>query len=290
MIEVERLTKRFRRQTVLDDLSLRFEPGERVALVGANGAGKTTLVRCLLGEYRHEGDVRIGGLVPRSARRQVLRRIGFVPQAPPPLRMQAGQLVRFTADLCGTDRGAIVDLTSRLGLDLDAVERQPFAKLSGGQKQKLLIACALGRGCDLLFLDEPAANLDPPARRSFFELLAERIGSATMLISSHRLDEVAALVRRVVELDHGRVVLDDRVDDGAALAVHLLCRVTLSRPNPAAARALAEWGFEADEAGRGFAGRVAGPDRLRLLGTLSRHAGLIADLRLEPEPAAGETR
>jgi hypothetical protein len=71
------------------------------------------------------------------------------------------------------------------------------------QKQKLLIAIALGREAKVLVMDEPAANLDPEARKIFFELLAERQHDATMLISSHRLNEVATLVNRVVELDMG---------------------------------------------------------------------------------------
>jgi ABC-2 type transport system ATP-binding protein len=89
--------------------------------------------------------------------------------------------------------------------------RRPFVKLSGGQKQKLLIALALRRESELLLLDEPAANLDPPARGVFLEMLSERGRAATMLVSIHRLDEVAHLVDRVLELDQGRLVRDERL-------------------------------------------------------------------------------
>jgi len=287
MIAIESLTKRFDGTVVLDDLSLSFGSGERVALVGANGAGKTTLVRCLLGEYRHEGRVSVGGLAPREARREVLRRVGFVPQLPPPLKMPAGQLISFAADLCGTEPSAIEAVATRLGLDPAGVRRRPFARLSGGQKQKLLIACALGRDCDLLILDEPAANLDPGARAAFFGLLAERAGGATMLISSHRLDEVAALVERVVELDRGRVALDDHVADAGVLGEQLSCRVVLDAPEETVAAALHGWGLRADASGRAFEGRVAGPDRLRFLGFVARHSGRIRELRLGPEDGAG---
>jgi ABC-2 type transport system ATP-binding protein len=95
-----------------------------------------------------------------------------------------------------------------LGLDVSAVRSQPFEKLSGGQKQKVLIAVALREDVDLLVLDEPAANLDPGARDEFFSLLRERKPSDTMLISIHRLDELDGLVTRIVELDQGRVALD----------------------------------------------------------------------------------
>ena len=87
-------------------------------------------------------------------------------------------------------------VSAQLGLDAHRIRRQPFNKLSGGQKQKLLISIALGRDCDLLVLDEPAANLDPEARHTFFQLLAARQTHVAMMISSHRLDEVAALVER----------------------------------------------------------------------------------------------
>jgi ABC-2 type transport system ATP-binding protein len=216
MIRLDGVSKSFRSVRVLERVSLEVERGERVALVGANGAGKTTLIRCLLGEYSCQGEVSVGGLAPRVSRQEVLGRVGFVPQLPPPLRMPVGQLVRFASQLCGCEAEGIQAMGRRLGLDVSRVWRQPFAKLSGGQKQKLLIALALRDATDLLVLDEPAANLDPEARRTFFRLLEERGEAATMIVSIHRLDEVAGLVNRVVELDRGRVVRDERlaVDEG----------------------------------------------------------------------------
>ena len=280
MIHFHNLRKRFRRHEVLKGIDLEVGRGHRVALVGSNGAGKTTLIRCLLGEYLCDGEVRIEGLDPRTHRREVLSRVGFVPQLPPPLKMPVGQLIHFAADLCRADPGRMEDVAGRLGLDWKRHRRQPFVKLSGGQKQKLLIAIALGRDSDLLVMDEPAANLDPEARHIFFGLLAEK-REAAMLISSHRLDEVAPLVNRVVEMDQGRVVLDDRVADLVDMSSRLHCRVGLLRPEPAFARAIGEWGFTGDEAGLAWEGWVAGPDRLRFLGLLSRYAALLAHIHLD---------
>lgn len=280
MIRLSKLTKAFGRRTVLDRLELSVERGERLALVGSNGAGKTTMIRCLLGQYTHDGVVTVDGLSPRAARDQVLAKIGFVPQLPPPLKLPVGELLRFSAALSGTTVARIAQVASRLGLDSTAVASQPFFKLSGGQKQKLLIAIALGREAELLLMDEPAANLDPDARAVFFGLLAERADPCTMLISSHRLDEVAALVNRVVELDRGQVVLDDRVAD-APLNGRLECRVRLRRPDEAIARALREWRFTPAEDGLTWAGEVAGADRLRLMGVLSRYVGLLTLVCIE---------
>ncbi len=285
MIRLENVTKRFRRQTVLEGIDLTLERGSRVALVGSNGAGKTTLIRCLLGEYHCGGRITVDGREPRQDRSSVLARTGFVPQLPPPLKMPVGQLIRFAAGVCGAEPARMEAVAERLGLDPARVRRQPFVKLSGGQKQKLLIGIALGRDSDLLVMDEPAANLDPEARHVFFELLAERQDEAVMLISSHRLDEVAALVNRVVELDHGRVALDDCVADNVDLASRLSCRITLRRPERAFACAIGEWGFHPSRDGLVWDGVVAGPDRLRFLGVLSRYAGLLAGVALEEQGA-----
>jgi ABC-2 type transport system ATP-binding protein len=225
--------------------------------------------------------VTVNGLDPRLHRSEVLSHIGFVPQLPPPLKMPVGQLVCLAAAVCGTNPERMLAVAGRLGPDAEGFRHQPFVKLSGGQKQKLLIAIALGRDSDLPVLDEPAANLDPEARRIFFELLAEKQRASAMLISSHRLDEVAALVNRVIELDQGRVVLDDQVADLVELTSRLHCSVGLLRADEAFARAIADWGFATTDQGRTWQGTVAGPDRLRFLGMLSRYAALLAHIRMD---------
>ena len=286
MIRIDSVSKTFRRARVLDGIRLDIGPGERVALIGSNGAGKTTLVRCLLGEYTHDGEITIDGRSPRSERTAVLGKIGFVPQLPPPLKMPVGQLIDFAAGLCGTPPQRILDLAARLGLDTAPILERPFVRLSGGMKQKLLIAIALGRDARVLILDEPAANLDPQARKVFFELLAERAQDATMLISSHRLNEVASLVNRVIELDMGKVVLDDRVAEDVDLASVLGCRITVRRADAALAKALSGWQFVDRGEGLIWEGVVASADRLRFLGMVSRYAGLVSDLQMAERAAS----
>jgi ABC-2 type transport system ATP-binding protein len=284
MIQFENVVKRFRRHEVLKGVNLRIERGHRVALVGSNGAGKTTLIRCLLGEYTCAGKVTVDGLEPRKQRREVLAKVGFVPQLPPPLRMPVGQLIHYAASLCSCDPARISRVAGKLGFDAEHFRHQPFVKLSGGQKQKLLIAIALGRDSELLVMDEPAANLDPEARHIFFQLLAEKRHHAAMLISSHRLDEVASLVNRVIEMDQGQVVLDDRVADLVELSSRLHCRIKLIQPEEAFVRAIGEWGFLGAEQGLVWTGYVAGPDRLRFLGVISRYAALLAEIKLDEAP------
>lgn len=283
MIHFQNVSKTFKRNRVLDGISLDIGLGERVALIGSNGAGKTTLIRCLLGEYTHDGTVAIEGRAPRDERTHVLASVGFVPQLPPPLKMPVGQLIGFAASLCGSDEKRIAELALRLGLDVERVRQQPFVKLSGGQKQKILIAIALGRNAKVLVMDEPAANLDPEARKIFFELLAERQHDTTMLISSHRLNEVATLVNRVVELDMGKVVLDDRVADDVSLSGLLDCRIEVRRAEAAFVKAVGAWNFRDSGDGLVWEGEVAGPDRLRFLGMLSRYVAVVSHISMREQ-------
>jgi ABC-2 type transport system ATP-binding protein len=226
----------------------------------------------------------INGRNPRTERTEVLGQIGFVPQLPPPLKMPVAQLIDFSAALCKTEPARIHAVATRLGLDLASILSRPFNKLSGGMKQKLLIAIALGRDAKVLVMDEPAANLDPQARKIFFDLLAERAEHVTMLISSHRINEVSSLVTRVVELDTGKVVLDDRVAAEVSLAGILLGRVVVT-----SARACTGEGADAVELQNfgcrrtEWEGQVAGPDRLRFLGTVSRYAAVVSHVSLTEE-------
>ena len=285
MISLEGLTKSFGAARILNGISLEVPYGQRIALIGSNGAGKTTLFRCLLGEYTHEGRVLVDGRDPRRARTEVLRLVGFVPQIAPRLEMPVKALMRYVADVTGGRVEEMEAIAGRMGLDVVPIRARAFVKLSGGMKQKLLIAMALGRPTRLLILDEPAANLDPAARAVLFELLAER-PDVTMIISSHRIDEIAALVNRVIELEHGRVILDDTVTDAGALGSTFTVRLETAREEASFARAATEWGLRETVAGR-WTGAIAGPDRLRFLGFVARHAGLVRGFSLDEEAANG---
>ncbi len=280
IIDINGLTKRFERRAVLDELTLSINAGDRIALIGSNGAGKTTLFRCLLGHYRYQGDVQFEGAT--TARRDVdtLSRIAFVPQLPPPLRLPVSDLLRFAEKGAGASRKGMQDIAGQMGIDLVEIGKRPFYRLSGGQKQKILVTIALARDADLLIFDEPAANLDPAARAVFIDLLAAR-KDCSMLIASHRLEEVASLVNRVIELDRGAVVLDDSVVDRLKAGFFRECRIGLANAHPTFGAALIDWGFTGDNDGLNFAGQIPAGDTLRFLGLLSRYASLIDHLSLD---------
>jgi len=285
MIEIEGLRKQFRGTAVIDGIDLVIPAGQRVALVGSNGAGKTTLIRCLLGEYHYEGSIRIAGGAPHGDRAAVLTRVAFVPQSPPPLRMPVGELVRFVERVSAADAGRVEQIADQLSLPMEPIRGRAFNKLSGGQKQKLLVAIALARNTDVLILDEPAANLDPAARAALFELMASR-ADATMIISSHRIDEIAGLVNRVVELDRGKVVLDDHVIETLALNRLLTCEIRIGVDEPAFAKAARDWGLVQDRGGLVWQGVIPAADRLRFLGFLARYSALITAIQLSEREAA----
>jgi ABC-2 type transport system ATP-binding protein len=284
MISLKGVVKSFGAARILNGIDLDVPAGQRIALIGSNGAGKTTLFRCLLGEYTYEGSVTVDGRDPRRERTEVLRLVGFVPQIAPRLEMPVAALMRYVADVTGGRVEDMEAIATRMGLDVGPIRSRAFVKLSGGMKQKLLIAMALGRPTRLLILDEPAANLDPAARAVLFELLAER-PEVSMIISSHRIDEIAALVNRVIELEHGRIILDDTVTDAGALGSTFSVRLETARAEPSFARAAGEWGLTETSQGR-WGGSIAGPDRLRFLGFVARHAGLVKGFTLDEETAS----
>jgi ABC-2 type transport system ATP-binding protein len=285
MIRIHQVGKKFNNTDVLRSVSLRLEVGERVALIGHNGSGKTTLIRCLLGLYNHEGSISIDGAAPRDTREKVLAAVGFVPQTPPALRMTVGEFVTMTSELCGCSPKAIVECAAALGFDVPGLRKRPFRLLSGGMKQKLLIAGAIARKPKVLLMDEPAASLDPVARANFFALLSELPRETIMILSSHRVDELAGIVTRLVELDGGRIVLDDVVAAGAheTLSRRFQCRLQLGEANETIVAGLREWGLDAGTQAGAWEGFIAAPDRFRFLATLTRWSGMIDSLKLEAE-------
>lgn len=211
IIGVKAFGKRFKRTQVIEDLDCSFHQGERIALVGQNGAGKTTLIRSILGLYKFQGSINVMGFNPRKQREEMLKNIGFVPQIPPPVRMTVAEMVSFFAKITETDSTVFMEISGNLGLDVKSNWHKPFKNLSGGMKQKLMVSFALGRDPDILLMDEPAANLDPKARKILFDYLFDFNPNALMIISSHRTDELENLVNRVIEMDLGKIVKDEKL-------------------------------------------------------------------------------
>ncbi len=212
LVVAKEITKRFMGTNVLDHVTLTINKGDRIALMGPNGAGKTTLVRAMLGFYHLDsGQLEVLGHNPIKEREAVLQHISFIPQLPPPVKLSIEELLTFVGKSAGIDKEAIFHEATRLDLDLKSHIAKPFYKLSGGMKQKLLIAVALSKKSDLLIFDEPTANLDPKGREQFYTLLKEIDPDCSTLFITHRLDEIETLVNRQIYMDLGKVVEDAKI-------------------------------------------------------------------------------
>ncbi len=212
MIKVSNLTKKFGAHVSLDSVNCEFNKNESIALMGANGAGKTTLIRSILGYYHpNNGEVLINGLNPIKERVKVLENISFVPQLPPPIKLSLDELMQYISIGAKVDRDLIMHYANEMKLDLSANLNKSFFKLSGGMKQKMLIAISLAKKSDIIIYDEPTANLDPKARDDFYRLLKQNEEEKVLLFVTHRLEEVKDLVNRQIYMDLGKIVSDDKV-------------------------------------------------------------------------------
>jgi len=211
MIKVSNLTKKFGSTLSLDSVSCEFHKGESIALMGANGAGKTTLIRSIMGYYHPDsGEVLIDGKNPIKERLEVLKHISFVPQLPPPIKLSIDELMHYIATSGDVDRELIAHYANEMKLDIKANMSKSFFKLSGGMKQKLLIAISLAKKSDIIIYDEPTANLDPKARDDFYKLLQANESQKVLLFVTHRLEEVKELINRQIYMDLGKVVSDEK--------------------------------------------------------------------------------
>lgn len=207
------LGKRYGDQRVLADLDFHIEAGERVALLGLNGAGKTTLFRCLLALTGFEGELRVAGETVTPGRKEVRRKIGYVPQQAPLYDLTLTEFVAFFSALRGVAMDGPASTLSELGMPLEKTGEKALNELSGGMVQKALLGLALGSGSSVLLLDEPTANLDPGARRDLFRRVREIAVETTLLFASHRLDEIELLADRVLVLHGGGLAFDGSLEE-----------------------------------------------------------------------------
>ncbi len=211
-VELKDVRKRFGRTEVLKGVDLLIPPGRRVALVGPNGSGKSTLLRAMMGLLEVSGEVLLDGRSPFEERVEIARRLAYVPQVAPQLSATVAEVVGLVTLTRGLSGEEVDALAQRFELDLAQVRHRAFRDLSGGMKQKLLLALALAAKPSLLVMDEPTASLDTRSRERLFELCGAARGvlpsDVTLVLCSHRLEELHGLVEHVVELADGKVRFD----------------------------------------------------------------------------------
>jgi ABC-2 type transport system ATP-binding protein len=210
-IRVEELRKTYGDTKAVDGVTLEVRTGEFFGILGPNGAGKTTMLEIIEGLRRPDsGDVELLGASPWRRDAVEARRIGVQFQAAAFFeRLTAREQIRTFAALYGLGPTPADAWLERVALTHKADTRTE--DLSGGQLQRLAIACALVHEPELVFLDEPTAALDPQARRNLWDLLRSLNESGrTVVLTTHHMDEAEALCDRVAIMDHGRILVNDR--------------------------------------------------------------------------------
>ena len=217
MIRVENLVKRYGGTAyALEDVSFEIGEGEIVGLLGANGAGKSTTMNILTGYLSAtSGRASIAGLDILEHPTEAKRMIGYLPEQPPVYPdMTVDEYLRFVYEL----KGCTLDRSAHLGEIMDAVKLSDvkgrlIRNLSKGYRQRVGIAQALVGDPKVIIFDEPTVGLDP---KQILEVrnLIRRLGKKhTVILSTHILAEVQAVCERIIIIDHGRIIANEKTDE-----------------------------------------------------------------------------
>ncbi len=216
-IKTIELVKRYGNLTAVNKLNLEIQQGELFALLGVNGAGKTTTIKMLSCLTKPtDGDAMVGGYSIAKEAEQVKRLIGVSPQE---TAVAPNLSVEENLDLiCGIHgfskektKAKIRELSAQF--DLEAVLRKKAGKLSGGFKRRVSIAMALIGEPEILFLDEPTLGLDVIARHDLWEAIRSLKGKVTIILTTHYMEEAAALSDRIGIMKEGRLLSVGTVEE-----------------------------------------------------------------------------
>jgi ABC-2 type transport system ATP-binding protein len=212
-VRLTNLTKRFGRETALNQVSLEVPPGVVFALLGENGAGKTTAIRIMLGlADANSGGAEVLGMKSAKQGIDIRRRVGYVPEGPTLYDwMTVGEIGWFAAGFYGD--GFLTEYR-RLADQFGLPAKRKLKALSKGMRAKVALALAMANRPELLVLDEPTSGLDALVRREFLESMVDRAAAGqTVFLSSHQIGEVERVADIVAILREGKLLLVQRLDD-----------------------------------------------------------------------------
>jgi ABC-2 type transport system ATP-binding protein len=211
LIDIERLRKTFGEVTAVSDVSFSARPGEIFGLLGPNGAGKTTTINCICGLVTPtSGSVRVTGHDVVTDGRAARASLGVVPQEVALFEdLSARENLEYWGGAQGMRnperRARVQEVLALAGLQDRA--KEPVKRFSGGMKRRLNFACGIVHKPRVLLLDEPTVGVDPQSRRHLLDLVkAQARAGATVLYTSHYLQEAEELCDRLAVIDHGRII------------------------------------------------------------------------------------
>ena len=213
LIEVKELTKDYKNNRGLFDLSFTLKKGEFCGLIGENGAGKSTLMRLLMGFIKPDkGHIYIEGLEPFNNQEAIKEYLGYVPgEINYPDLQKGNDFLKLQSEM---DHSFSKDkanyLINKLQLDISAYPK----RMSKGMKQKMAIVNAFAKNKEMYLLDEPTTGLDPLMREAFLELLEkEKEDGKAIFMSSNTFEEIERVCSRVIYISEGKIVTDIDITD-----------------------------------------------------------------------------
>ena len=218
VIAIEGLVKRYDELLALDHFDLHVDQGEIFGLLGPNGSGKTTSINCMLTLLTYDrGSIRLFGESMAPTRYDLKRRIGIVPQQVAVIdELTARENIDYFCSLYVNDRArrrALVDEAIEF-VELEEFVRFRPGKLSGGLLRRLNIACGIAHKPELIFFDEPTVAVDPQSRNAILNGIQRlRAEGATVVYTSHYMEEVEQICDRVMIMDHGRALAQGTPDE-----------------------------------------------------------------------------
>jgi ABC-2 type transport system ATP-binding protein len=214
-ISVTNLTKLYGTQKAVNGISFSVGKGEIVGFLGPNGAGKSTTMKMITGYLENDGgEAMVCGEKVSTNSLSTKKKIGYLPEANPLyFDMYVREYLAFVAGVHEIQHSKIKieEVINTVGLKLEANKK--IGQLSKGYKQRVGIAAALIHDPEVLILDEPTSGLDPNQIIEIREVIKKLGKDKTVLFSSHILQEVEALCERVIIINHGNIVADDRLDN-----------------------------------------------------------------------------
>jgi ABC-2 type transport system ATP-binding protein len=212
-VEVRGLTKIYGEQKAVDNISFTIKTGEIVGFLGPNGAGKSTTMKMITGYLEpNAGDINVSGVDVKNTPLEVKKKIGYLPESNALYYdMYVREYLGFIADVhqISNKQQAINNVIEQVGLSPESKKR--VGQLSKGYKQRVGLAAALLHDPEVLILDEPTSGLDPNQIVEIRNVIKEQGKNKLVLFSSHILQEVEAMCDRVIIINKGKIVADDKL-------------------------------------------------------------------------------